>query len=403
MDSKDKRGISAGIVNGDGKVNAPKLLMLLVYITAAAAFLPIALFADPELTSGFLFGAISSAVAVVGIAVLILVAGTARPVLWFCILSAVILFFGGVPQIAGIFVSFITSVSLFAFVINEIRSPLIYIVAPAAYFAAYAVLGDFVLPSLALLFLPASVVLAVSVRRGAARVGAVCRVSAAFACFVLLFISARMFMKYGLLGFDDIRAYIESLKTYLTELVADRVMNTASVIGYDISRADALELFGSLITSIFNILPALFIVSCNIAAFAVHSLYVTMLVCIGEDKAITIRALSFRMSVTSAVVFIVAFFVNAFMSSDKNYLVAASAENIAIVLQPGLTVIAFAFINALAARKQISCFGALLYVMFFAMFLYIPYAMLSLSSFCGAVIIIVSAIRERRAGKGARP
>ena len=78
---------------------------------------------------------------------------------------------------------------------------------------------------------------------------------------------------------------------------------------------------------------------------------------------------------------------------------AAAAQNIYVILIPGFTLITFGFVGGFAKGKNASCFGSLLYIGLFALLFFMTGTALAIISFVGAILVIISAIKNRKTKK----
>ena len=115
------------------------------------------------------------------------------------------------------------------------------------------------------------------------------------------------------------------------------------------------------------------------------------------DKTKISKMIIFEMSLISAIVFIISFVTMMILSFSGISVWSVTAENIAIILMPGLLFSAFAAFRGFLLLKNNSCLGALLYLISIMMIFYIPTVMIPLGSFAGAVLIILNNISKYRA------
>ena len=101
------------------------------------------------------------------------------------------------------------------------------------------------------------------------------------------------------------------------------------------------------------------------------------------------------MSVTSAVLFIVAYILALVLSYEKLGLYAAAAQNLYTILFPGFTMITFGFVGSLVKSGKAACLGTLLYIGMFAMLFFMTGVTLVLASSTGAILVIIAAIKQK--------
>ena len=106
--------------------------------------------------------------------------------------------------------------------------------------------------------------------------------------------------------------------------------------------------------------------------------------------------LSFEMSLTSSIVYIASLVFSLLLVSESLALWGTAAENIALVLAPGLILTALAGIRALSMRKGPSCLGTLLYLGVIFMLASLSGIVIMLVALVGAVLNIVAHIAKRK-------
>ena len=173
-------------------------------------------------------------------------------------------------------------------------------------------------------------------------------------------------------------------------------------MGIEMSSTDMRTVIDAAVGTMFNLLPGLLITLCNVVAYVIHSKYLT--VCYPDPKKSRDELapmLEFDISLTSAIVYIVAVIATFVLVTGGSALYGAVAENIVIVLAPGLILVALGGIRELIAKKGPSCLGTLIYfgVIFLLATLSI-YAIIGVA-LAGAVLIIlayVSDYKKRKSG-----
>lgn len=168
--------------------------------------------------------------------------------------------------------------------------------------------------------------------------------------------------------------------------------------------ADLHSLSTLLVTTVFNFLPAVFLLLCGTVAFFAHSLYTALLANSSnkEDPEFSLSLLTslrFEMSAVSAVVFLVGFLLSLVLESGEYALYGLVAENLLLILMPGLVFTTHLGIRRLMLKKGPSCLSSLLYFAYLASFFYLSSLVLMLSSLVGAVLVLVRTVRAARQNK----
>lgn len=360
--------------------------------------LSMALFSDidPTILEGISVAA--TAAAVLGLYAII---KTARPVVSFAMTFGILLIFAG-SVICGISAAFIGSVYLLSYLLisNKKISNRFFILAlaPVSYLLCAALLGNFLLSLTALLHIPAALVLTYCFSKKIDRISTICRTS----CAILLSFGAALAVPFILrhgANLDLLRSSIASVRIAVTDLMADTLFTLYSQVPeMAISMTDALELSGSVVNTVFNLLPAIVVIVSNIAAFFLQSTMTTILIQGQTDKEQIRHMVAFDMSLISAIVFLATFLVSAVLSSEMSVW-SVTAENIAMILIPGLVFTALIALRQLIFSKKPSCFGAIGYLLSIMVLFYIPAVMLSLYAVAGAVVIILNNIAKRKLTK----
>ena len=364
-----------------------------------AFYAPIALFFDISETP---LQVASIAAAVLSIVIFAKLSRSTRTAVSYSLILVAAFTFTG-PVLCGLIASFVGSVCALSFSLIKAKNIQLklFAIAPAlvAYLAAAAFLGNFVLALIALLHLPAALALAYAFSKGLDRVSSICRTSAAIILTAVVPLAIYFVVKYGT-DFSVLGSLVESFKSSTATILADTLYTLYSgmgELGISMSMTDALDLSTYAINTIFNLLPAIVVLIANIVSFSLQSMLTSILIVGETDKAKISKMIIFEMSLISAVVFIVSFLLTLILSIEGISVWSVTAENIAIILMPGLLFSAFAAFRGFIFLKNSSCLGVLLYLASIMMIFYIPTVMIPLGSFAGAVLIILNNISKYRA------
>lgn len=380
-------------------LGAFRLTAIILYALAASAFLPVAIYGDPAVTGSYLFGAASVAMCVVGLMLTSALAGGFKPILPFGIITAFIFMILGIPRLAATLPILFILVSLVSYICLVSKAFVLIPIGIAAYASAFFILGDVFLAAFSLIALPAGYVLYRAHNAGADRVGAILRISVCIGVFALALTLAQLYFAHlhvagGELTLETLRTYFESLREDLTGEIATALHATYNqVLADSLSMADAIEIATLSVSTVFNFFPAICIIFLIVLSYIIHSLYIALNVPLTEDIAVIKRAICFKMSLTSAVIFILALIASACLDYDKQYVWAVAAKNVYAILIPGLTLLFLSFIGAFTKGERASCLGIIIYIALIGMLVYLPSVMLPLSALGGALLVIITEIR----------
>jgi hypothetical protein len=116
------------------------------------------------------------------------------------------------------------------------------------------------------------------------------------------------------------------------------------------------------VNSAFNLLPALFVVAVNLITAAAQSIQHAALRTFGFGDSLTDRVREFAMSLISCVVFLAAYLVAFFEGTEASTLAGTVAQNIYIILMPGLALAGMLRITRGLVRKGPRGVGCLFYL-----------------------------------------
>ncbi len=104
-----------------------------------------------------------------------------------------------------------------------------------------------------------------------------------------------------------------------------------------------------------NLLPAIVIVLLNLISVVSQMLLHASLVAFGCGSSLTDRVRLFRMSAVSCIAFVVAYLVALFENAESSTLAGTVAENIYLILIPGLAFAGFLRLLAFITRRRMGC------------------------------------------------
>ncbi len=381
----------AGIKYENGKINGAKALLLSLFVTVGATFIPISLFSDIFISFPYAFSAASIALAIIGITLCVMLTASIKPLVPFCIIAAVIILPGGGMGAASVIPVFFVTACIFAYLLKEIASPFLFAIGIVAYGASFLLTGDLFASLLSLLFIPVSLALYLSFNSGKQRVASVCRITLSIGIPLVIFSLSWIFITDGAFGLDTLKNFFTELRAGLISAISEELVDAYALYMEEaISIVDATALTTTVVSALFNIFPAVFTVILFIVSFLMHSLYISLIAPIVEDKKELQNAITFRMSIFSAIIFLIAFIASLII---KDGTALAVTQNLYIIFYPGLTLTAFAFTSSMTKGQNASCLGHLSYMMMFALLLWMPDILFPVASVAGAIIVIITEIK----------
>lgn len=258
------------------------------------------------------------------------------------------------------------------------------VVAMVAYALTLAVSRDPIGSLAVLIPFPPMVVLALGTRDSAAkengltRVGVICATSLALG----LSLGAMILLSvYRHLGTLDPTVLAEALEAFRLNLI-DQIVSTE--IPTEGLNREALEEFESLfsyssvsnmVNGIFNTLPAMAVVTVNLIAAAVQMIQHAALRTFGFEESITPRVKAYHMSLISCIVFTLAYLVSLLEGTETSTLAGTVAQNVYIILLPGLAMAGMLRITKGLVRKGPRGMGCLFFVIILipCLLLFVPF------------------------------
>ncbi len=304
---------------------------------------------------------------------------------------------GGSFELAALLCSPITVIGVGAFLIKTTRSPYLIGIVPAAYLMALLIGGRPIAALLSLIFFPIAYLLARGFTKKLGRMAQVCRISVALAVIGAAVLLIWLILKNGYFSPSLISESVDALLQRMIEFFTAQYAETAKLYadrGIDISLlalspADA-RLYAVML---FGIVPALAVIVLNAVAFISHQLTVSLLGRSGQHDCLTAEVLSFSMSWISAIVFIIAYFVMLIANLSGNENVTLIAENLYLILLPGLALTGVLIAIGRGSDKRRHTFRIIL--MLGLMFIS-PNLALAFTAFSGCTDIFRSALERRR-------
>lgn len=395
-----------GIRTKDGGVKAFPTFLLTVYVVAAAVFCTVSLLGGGITQSEYFKLLLSVAMPVLGIMVCAKLTASIKPLIPYCVITGLILFMG-----ANLTVSSAIAVSLLLFAASAylLRNKfwgLAILAAIASSAITYVLTKNVLLALTSTVFLPTAIALYLSFEKKMHRVNAVCAISVTLGISLTLLFLVWLYTKEGSISLSVLRNFFDTLREGLTTSISNALVQASAQLEATISATDALALTTSALALVFNLFPAIATILLFVISYVTHSLYVSIVAHTVDDNNEIMHAISFKMSVTSAILFLVAYFGALILDYEGLSLYATAAQNIYLMLFPGLSLITFGFIGHLSKSKGASCLTSFIYFAIFGLILFVPGiaasiagGVISISAFVGAVLVIISAVKNRSNNK----
>lgn len=382
-----------------GKVEALKLLDILLICfsyTLACVYIPLTV---AFITNPMAQVAVAAGICIVSALVLARFARTFKAIIGYSVILAMLIFLSGSVLLSSCLAALTLAATAFAILLLRCRSILVYLL-PALPLLAVATVTREVAPSLiSVAAVPAGIFLAVSIKQKLSRVSAICRISIGLCVMAAAIFAATVYSACGSFTPDAVKEFIAVFRAEFTEICLLTVNELSSMLEQNISEDYILELLNSLIDTVFNLLPGIVITLANIVSYVLHATFITVYFADEKDRASVAPLLSFDMSLASAIVYILAVITALFFTSGKAELAGAVAENVVLILAPGLVITALTVIRALMTKKGPSCLGTLGYFALILMLASFSPVAIVCVALAGAVLLICSHIAAHKANK----
>ncbi|MBE6535728.1 MAG: DUF2232 domain-containing protein [Ruminococcaceae bacterium] len=363
----------------------------------AASFITVALTIN---INELVLSAIALAICAFSVFVFARIAKTFKAIIMYAIILGASAFIGGSLLLIGLFAALALCCCSLTYLLGNSKSPFIWGVPLIPLIVALFISPNANGIIVSLSPLPAAILLSYSVNKKLDRVSAVCRIS--FGLCVVFVVSAliTLYSTMGEISLAAAKSFIDTLKEEITVACIAAMEEIEEMMGLDMSDTDMRTVVDAGVGTVFNLLPGLLITVSNVIAYIIHSIYLT--VCYPDPKKSRdelSQMLDFDISLTSAIVYIVAIVAAFVLVTGGSALYGAVAENIVIVLAPGLILVALSGIRAFIAKKGPSCFGTLLYVgVIFLLATFSIYAIIGVA-LAGAVLIILAYVSDYKKRK----
>lgn len=350
------------------------ILALLTTLALAVCGLGLGAPPDPQTTLGTIVGYVALGIALLLGIRLWTVCRAARGIVPLLAVAA-FLVFGSTQSLlhTALVVALVFSVaegSVLVVLLPREKLTLLPLVPIIAYIIVTLVGRDPIGAAAVLVPVPAAVALAVGTRHSAAkadgltRTGVIC--ATAFALGLSLVATAALIL-YRLLGTLEPKALLDALNDFREALILQFTQTelpegATEAMQYLTTYKGA----SNVVNGTINLLPGLAVVLCLIIATVAQLLQHAALIAYGHKESLTDRVRGFAISLVACILFTATYFVIMLGSSDASTLVGTVAENIHLILLPGLALAGLIRIVSGVTRKGVRGMGCMFYLVMLA-------------------------------------
>ncbi|MBQ9113064.1 MAG: DUF2232 domain-containing protein [Clostridia bacterium] len=389
-DTKNKRKDG----KAGGRPGAGGIALLCVYYVAACCFIPAALYLN---VNEFVINIGALVMCLLSVSVMAKAAGSWRNITGYAITVFILVFFFGAVLPVGLFAAFASATCIYALLLVKYPSPFWWGLPIIPFAASLFLAGNAAGVVASVATLPCALMLAYSAKKKLDRVGTVCRVSFGICAIIAISFLISVYSVYGKISLEAARTLIDELRAEVTSTLISATDRMADLMNStDIPVGDLSAYVESTVSSVFNLLPAMIIVISNIISYIIHSLFLSIYSTTDEERKEMLPMLGFEMSLISAFVYLISLILAFVLVSDGLALWGAAAENIMLILAPGLIITALGALKMITAHKGPSCFGTLIYLLVIFMLLSFSIPAILITAAAGAVVIIISHFSKKK-------
>lgn len=279
------------------------------------------------------------------------------------ITAVVAVMLGGSFAVGAVFLSLTVGTAVGAYLMTVLRGPYLTVLLPAAAVGISVALGvELRVALLALVFVPASLLLSFATLKGRDRTEAICYTAAGLLLSLVAILLVLIYLSYGNLGRNAIIGYFDTLRngaigtlaSFRNELLSGMsgaVQDAATKEAYDrFAMLLSDEMIGDVVSMVINILPAMAVIVCSVIAYEAQGMLNAVYYNTGLRQVVTPASRYFTMSVVSAVIYAVTFILTLLIPSSS--MASAVVQNISLILLPGFCVLGVQGILLSLARAR---------------------------------------------------
>jgi hypothetical protein len=368
-----------------------KTIFLSLYYVFACCYLPLSLLLG---INENILSALSLVLSILSIIALTYAAGTFKGVFGYAMTIIILMMFGARLLPVAVLASFASAACVYAYLLLRLPSPLLYGIPAIAPIIVCLVTKDPRSIILALATVPCSLLLTYSIKKELPRVRAICHIGFGTCTTVVALMLTLVYSLYGSISLDTVRLFIAQIKTQSTIILSSAVAQVSEALQN--TSLDLSQYADAAIRTVFNLLPAIIIVLASVVSYFLHSMLLSLCFATDEEHKKAIPMLTFDMSFASAAIFIVSLILSFTLATPKTAFYGAIAENLMLVLTPGLILTALGALRMLTTRKGPSCLGSIIYFIVIFMLCSLSLPAIIICSVFGAVVVILAHIAKWR-------
>jgi len=306
-------------------------------------------------------------------------------------------------SVGAMVLSLVVGIACCTFLITTSKHGYLAVLIPlAAVGAAYLIHMDLPIALSALIFLPASVLLAIATRLGKWRTTAICFGIGGLLIPLVGLLLAFLWKECGSFSREAIMGYVSNFRLDLVAELMEARDELLRIAKEDTS-AQAKKLYDqisesftdaaitSAVSQLLNLLPAIVAVICSVIAFEAQYLLNLIYTTVGLKCVVTREARAFCMSVPSAVLYAVGFLLMLFL--PKGSMAEAVVQNLCLILVPGLCVVGVQHLFTMAAGAK-GGWRTFLIISVLALFICYPGGAFYILAMWGAYSVIAANIQR---------
>ena len=378
----------------DGKLSTGDIITLCLYYVAACCYIPAVLF----LNMGQSIITVAALVmCILGTAVMAKAADSWKRVAGYTVVVFLVVFLFGAVLPVSLFTAFTSAVCIYALLLTKYRSPILWGLPILPLAVSLVFLGGIAGAFVSVATLPCTLLLTYSVSKKLDRISTICRMSLGICAVIGIGFLITLYSLYGSISMETTRDFMDAMRTAITNSLISATDKMAELMNTtDIPLGDLNAYVAVAVSSTFNLLPAIIIVTANVLCYFIHSMFLGLYAVTDEERKQVIPTLTFDMSLISAIVYLTALILSFALVSDKVALWGAVAENMMLILAPGLILTALGALKMLTTRKGPSCFGSIIYMLVIFSLLSLSAPTIIIVSAAGAVVIIISHVARAK-------
>lgn len=266
--------------------------------------------------------------------------------------------------------------------------------------ATVAVCRDPLIALITLVPFPAMLTLAFGTRKsnasdtGITRVGVICATAFALGLSITAVAAAFFYRRFGSISPSVLNTALETLRAYLIQ--AFTAVELPPEATDEMRELFTLENATNMVNSAINILPGTLISSIAILCAAAQMIQHATLQTFAPGTPISDRARVFAVSLVAGIVFAIAYLVAIFSSDGDSTLIGTVAQNIYLVLLPGLALAGLIRVMSSLTRRGAGSMGCMFFLVILipCLFLLAPVALALVEVVGGISSAIASRVRR---------